>query len=219
MSKKIVIFGCSEFSAMLRTYIEKKEKVYAYCADREFINNDNFDGLPLIAFDELEKLYPSYEYEIIIAVGYNQMNDVRKERFTKAKQMGYKIYSYIHPSVILSTSKIGEGNIFLENVVIAAEVTIGDSNIFQISTTIAHHSNIGSFNFFAPSCAIAGDVNVSDNCFLGTNCTIKNGIDIAPYSLCGAGSIVTKSTDENSVTVPPRSITLNKNSKEMNLLS
>lgn len=219
MGKKVVIFGCSEFSTMIRHYIEKNDQVYAYCADKEYIHENTYDGLPLVAFNDMKKLYPSDKYEMVIAIGYNQMNDIRKGRFIEAKQMGYNIYSYIHPSAIISTSKIGEGNIILENVVIAAGVTIADANIFQIGTVIAHHTTIGSYNFFAPKCAIAGDINITNNCFLGTNCTIKNGIYIAPYSLCGAGSVITQSTDIYSVTVPPRSITLDKNSRDMKLLS
>ena len=38
-----------------------------------------------------------------------------------------------------------------------------------------------------------------DNCFLGVNSTIRDGIEIANHTLIGAGSLITRNTNQYDV--------------------
>lgn len=53
-----------------------------------------------------------------------------------------------------------------------------------------------------------GKIIIEDNCFIGANCTILPGVHIGENTIVGAGSIVTKDLESNSVYagVPARRI-------------
>lgn len=220
MSKKVVVFGTSEFSCMLAEYIgESDDSVCAFCVDREYLDASSQNGLPVIPFEDLPSHFLPGKVEVLVALGYRNMNALRKQRMEQALAMGYTLYTYIHPSAIISIGVCGSGNIFLENVVIAKGVKIGTGNIFQISTSIAHHTTIGNYNFFAPCCHLAGDIHVGDNCFFGINSSIVNGVFVSDYTLCGAGSLLTQDTLPYEAIVPARGSVFNKTSIEIDLLS
>lgn len=218
--QRVVIFGCTEFSAMLRWYVERDgDKVDAYCVDGAYISNrDSFDGLPLLPFEKIGESFPTDSHKFLLTVGYNQMNAIREKKFHEIRSNGYELYSYIHPSAILSSRNMGQGNILLENTVIGMGCIVGDANIFQMSVSIAHHTKIGSFNFFAPSVAIAGDVEIDNNCFFGINSTLKNGIIISKATLCGAGCYLDGSTEPYQAFVPSKRVLLTKRSDEVKLI-
>ena len=225
MEKEIVIVGCSEFSRMMASYLKQDGYIVAaYCQDRKYMDRDCFidwEGIevPVAAFEDIETVYPPDQYDMLITIGYNSMNEIRKNKYHEAKAKGYSICSYIHKSAVNSAEQIGEGNILLENVSLGKGVILGDCNILQMNTVIAHHTKIGSFNFFAPGAVLAGDIEVADNCFFGINCAVKNGIHVAEYTLCGAGSVVAFSTESYNVVVPGRSVILDKDSRNMRLLT
>ena len=144
------------------------------------------------------------------------MNEGRKQTFKKIKEKGYDILTFIHPTALVQTESIGEGNLFFENVTIGAYCTIGEGNIFYPCSHVAHHTTIGNYNFMAISCSIAGHVKIENQCFLGNHSTTKNGVCIADKTLVGAGAYISKNTSENNVIVPVRAVVLeNKLSEDM----
>ena len=219
--KKTIIFGLSDFAGQLYRYnkIDKIFDLCAFTADRDYCSIGELFGLPVIPFDELPAKCPPNEYDILIALGYQRMNDIRKATYGKIKDLGYDVLSYVHPSVIMLTDKIGEGNIFLEGTVVGLDCVIGNCNIFKASTHISHDTVIGDFNYFSVSTSIAGEVTIKDNCFFGNNSTTNDKITIASYTLAGAGAYIAHDVNEEyGVYVPARTIRLeNKNSREMKL--
>ena len=159
-------------------------------------------------FEECGQIYAPDEHELLFCIGYHRMNHTREEKFAQARAMGYTIASYRHPSAIIQADSIGEGNIFMEGVVIGQGVKIGEGNIFWPCSHVAHHTTVGNYNFFTISCAVAGNIVIHDHCVFGNNCTIRNGIDIAEGCLIGAGAYIAHSTEADSVYVPPRSYKL-----------
>lgn len=49
----------------------------AFTADRDFIEQEEFLDLPVIPFDDVEKLYPPERFKMFVAVGYQKVNTVR----------------------------------------------------------------------------------------------------------------------------------------------
>ena len=156
---------------------------------------------------------------MLICVGYTNKNMVRKRIYSEAKEKGYHIVNYIHPTATIATDMfVGWGTIVFERVTIGQFVKLGAMNVFDIGTVVSHHSVIGDFNFFAPVSALAGYVTVGQNCFFGIHSTIRNGISIADYTLVGAGCYISKNTEPYSVQVSARSTTLSgKSSLDMKL--
>ncbi len=207
MKKKLIIFGTTYFSEMLMYYVEKYDnaEVIAFTADEQYITSDVIFDRPAVGFECLDKEFDMENISVMLGIGYNNMNGLRQKKFQEIKKHGYKIESFIHPSVHMEKCKFGEGNIMLENVSIGYSVNIGDCNIFWNGSNISHHCTIGNYNFFAPSSVLAGKVKVRDNCFFGINVTVRGGITIEDRTLAGAGAYISKDTCQGSVYVPEKS--------------
>ena len=92
MKRKCVIFGTTDFGKMLRYYFEKYAdvQIVAYTVDKAYLESDTYDGLPAVAYEEVEKAYPPTEYTMVIALGYKKMNQIRQQKFEDAKRKGYR---------------------------------------------------------------------------------------------------------------------------------
>lgn len=219
MKKTIVIWGISELSQIISKYMQSDDRyeVVAYTLDDYYVKQESFLSKPLIPFSKLAEVLGRTAFEILVTVGYGRMNDVRRDIIKRLLAGGYAVAEYIHPTSLVYSSRLGIGNIILENCSVGAFTELGDGNIIYPSTTISHHSKIGSFNFFSVECAVAGHVIVGDNCFFGVNCTVKNELKIANHTLVGAATYIAHDTDEYGVYVPERTVKLNKSSMDMKL--
>ena len=209
--KKIILFGNGSYAKTLTYYIENTTdwEIVAYCTDLISIET-TFNNKPYVPLCELLNKYAPKEYEIVMGIGYRNMNNLRKEKFNLLKGMGYTFANLIHPSAILNNTILGEGNIILENVVIEPNTVLGNNIIIWSATLLGHDGHIGSHSHFAACSLVAGNVKIGENCFLGNHSTVKDGIEIADYTLLGAGVYVSKNTQKYDVVVPARAVTLNK---------
>lgn len=216
---KCVIFGLTTFAQMIRHLEEKfyDVEVVAYTVDGKYKTEDVFDGLPVVAFEELEQLYPNTEYSVLIGLGYSHMNNIRKQKFEEIKSKGYTIESFVHPQVIRDdTFQMGEGNIIFENVVLGYKAKIGNGNILWNGTHISHESIVGDFNHFSGGTMLGGKTMIKNNCFFGMGSILCGNRVIEDYTLVGAGCYVGQNTKPYGVYVPARTVCLeNKKSTDM----
>lgn len=213
--KNIILFGLDQFADTMYELLKEEDRyeIVGFCVDRVYLPKVNKkNNLPIVAFDEIKKIFPPEVNDIIFCIGYTKMNLIRKEKMHQAIEWGYNVVGYKHPTAVVQTETVGFGNIFMEGVVIGRGVKIGDGNIFWPLAHVAHHTVVGSYNFFTISVAVAGNIIIGDNCVFGANCTIKNGISVANGTLVGAGAYISSSTEEYSVYVPPRSYKLESKS-------
>lgn len=212
--RKVIIFGTNDFVDMFYVYAsrDKTYEICAFTADKRYIEEETRHGLPVVAFEDIEINFPPNEYDMMIGLGYNQMNNFRKLKFEEAKSKGYNIVGYQHPTAIVLADKIGEGNLIMEGVVIGNGCIIGDGNIISTSAMLGHNTILGNYNFFAGSSCLGGEVHVENNCMFGLNCTVKHGVKIADYTLVGAAAYISRDTEKESVYVPARSCKLERKS-------
>ena len=95
-SKKVIIFGVSDFAKLIKHYfdIDSKYKIVAFCIDDKYQKDDTFCGLPVIKYSEINKYSPN-EYSFFIAIGYSKLNSIRAEVYTRLKKLGYSFVNYI----------------------------------------------------------------------------------------------------------------------------
>ena len=205
MTKRIVIFGVSEFAALVHYYFthDAAYQITAFTVDSPYLTDERFCNLPVIPFETIETEFPPENYGMFIAVGYSRMNQLRSEKFMAGKRKGYSLVSYI--STRNSTwpdLRIGENCLILENNVIQPFVTIEDDVFIWSGNLISHQVHIGRNCFISSHVSIGGHVDLGENCFIGMNSIIKEKITVARNSLVGAGSIILKSTQESGVYLP-----------------
>lgn len=198
--KKLIIFGNNSFAELVTHYLASVYDIIAYTVDKDYISSDCFLDKPLISFDCVENFYSPNEYDMFVAIGYNQRNKVRELKIKEALSKGYNLVSYIHPtSYIDKNVKFGRNCFVFENSIIQPYVEINDGCIIWANATICHNSKIGKNVFIASNSCINGYTKIQNNTFIGSGAVIRDGIEIAPYNLIGAGCIIQSSTVENSV--------------------
>lgn len=69
--KRLVIFGAAGFAEMAHYYFERDSqyKVAAFTVDAAYMAEATFQGLPVIAFEELEASFPPDQTTLFIAMG------------------------------------------------------------------------------------------------------------------------------------------------------
>lgn len=202
--KKIVIFGIGDIAKLAHYYFvhDSDFEVVAFTADPEFIECQEYLGLPVVPFNAVSKQYPPDQYAMFIAISYQKINKVRAEKYDAAKTLGYSLVSYISSkATILNDYDIGDNCFILEDNTIQPFVKIGNNVTLWSGNHIGHDAVIKDHCFIASHVVVSGFVVIEPYCFLGVNATLRNNITIAQGCVIGAGALILKDTDEFGVYV------------------
>lgn len=217
---KLIIFGTGDVAQIANYYFEvdSEHEVVAFTVDKAFINSEDFEGKPVIPFEEISKVFPSDEYKMFIALSYSNLNKVREVKYFEAKERGYDLVTYISSKCsFMSQFKCGDNCFIFEDNTIQPFVRIGNNVTLWSGNHIGHHSTIYDHNFISSHVVISGHCKINSNSFIGINATIGHQVEIGRENIIGAGSIITKSTLEGEVYVPARSVKLDKHSSQIKL--
>lgn len=215
--EKIIIWGIGQISQVLTFYIQKytQYKICAYTLDKEYMGDKNeFNGIPVIAFEEIEKHFSPNEYKMALIMGYKNLNRYREERYLQAKAKGYDFINYISPHSLVETECIGKNVFILGQCHIQPFTEIGNNCILWSDTMIGHHTIISDNCFFAGA-KIAGFVKIKRNCFLGSCSMIADGIIIGQHSVIGQSCHIVKDVKDYSVFVSKQTKRLDLTSEEI----
>lgn len=217
--ENVIIFGEGNIQEVALFYLQNdyRYNVVAFTADIEYISKDIYLGLPIVPFEDIEKVYTPNEYKMFIPLGYKRNNHLREEKYIQAKNKGYSFITYISPKATYYGTPVGENCFIFENNVIQPFTSIGNNTILWSGNHIGHHTKIGNHCFIASHVVVSGCVTVDDYTFIGVNACIRNGIKIGRDNLIGAGAVITRDTNEKEVYVPNRSILLSKKSDEVSI--
>jgi len=218
--KKLILFGTGDIAQIAHDYFEKDSEysVVAFTVDQEFLTGSEFEKKPLFPFENIETIYTPAEYEIFIALSYTQLNKLREKKYLEAKEKGYKIASFISSKcTYLSKYPPGENAFIFEDNTIQPYVKIGDNVTLWSGNHIGHHSIIKDHNFISSHVVISGHCIINSHCFLGVNSTLAHKVEIGERTIVGAGAVITKNTEQDSIYVAPRSVKLDKKSNEITL--
>lgn len=201
--ENIVIYGETAFAERIYSYIkfENVMNVLSFTNAKAFKEKEAIQDVPVIAFEELGERFKGIEFSILIAVGYVQMNNIRKKIYDECKEAGYRIATYISKTTTLYSNDIGEGCIIMPNVYVGSNCRIGTGNIIASCTCLSHDNSIGDFNFISSNAIFGGHSTVCNNCFIGLGSVIRDGITINNYSLVGSATNLMTSTDPEGIYV------------------
>lgn len=201
---KLIIFGIGEQAEVASFLFEHDSKfeVEAFCVDKQYIKNSTFQGKPVVPFEEVQDFYSPEKYLGFVAVGYNMMNDLRRNKYNEFKNKGYELASYISSKATTWPGfECGDNALILEGNNIQPFVKIGSNVTLWSGNHIGHHSIIEDNVFMTSHVVVSGGVKIGKNSFIGVNATIRDHINIGDYSLIASGALLTKSTDNNGVYV------------------
>lgn len=201
--KKLIIFGADDFAQLAKFYfdLDSDYEVSAFVVDPQYCDNDLFCGLPLVSSDIVNYSYPSSNYDMFIAMGYANLNEMRELKYNEYKSRGYKFARYISSKATCWY----EGNEFGDNVFVLEDNTIQPYSRIDSDTVlwsgnhIGHHAHIGKHVFITSHVVVSGRAEIGDNTFIGVNATINDHIHVADHNAIGSGALITRDTDPYSM--------------------
>jgi sugar O-acyltransferase (sialic acid O-acetyltransferase NeuD family) len=216
-SKKLIIFGANDTAKLAHYYFQNdtEYEVVAFTVDPAYIQENEFQGLPLLSFETIESQYPPSQYDLFVAVSYNQINKLRAKKFQEALDKGYTLPSYISSKASVWSESIGRNCFIMEDNTIQPFVSIGDNVVLWSGNHIGHDTVIQDHCFISSHVVVSGHVVVEPYCFLGVNATIRNAIRIATECVIGAGAIIVKNTEPKGVYIGSAASKYKLNSDEL----
>jgi sugar O-acyltransferase (sialic acid O-acetyltransferase NeuD family) len=183
---------------------DSPHEVVAFTADADHIAKSEFHGLPVVPFEDLPSRYPPDDFQMFVALGYQNMNSLRATKYRQAKDLGYTLISYVNSRASnFGRIPLGDNCLVLENAVLQPGATIGNNVFVWSGNHIGHHARIEDHCYIAGQAVISGSTTIGPYCFIGVNATIGHEITIGRESFVGANCFLTKNAEAKSVFVMP----------------
>ncbi|MBF2055456.1 MAG: transferase [Candidatus Sericytochromatia bacterium] len=157
-NKPVIMFGAGQRAEILHCLLHQVGyEIAAFCLDAAWRKTDRFKERPVVDFEGIDQIYAPHEYQLIVAVGYQHLNQLRADRVAAAQAMGYELLSYISPEASLWPGfvpgvhcRIGTRSLIQPFAEVGDNVSIGSGCI------IGHHSKIQDHAFIASGVMLGG---------------------------------------------------------------
>ena len=195
---KVIIFGVLDTAELAHFYLthDSDHEVVAFALSREYLKETEFKGLPVVAFEDLETLFPPQEYKFFAPMTGRGMNRNREKIYLEAKAKGYECISYVSSKATTFGNPIGENCFILEDNTLQPFTTIGNNVVMWSGNHIGHHGQIKDHVFFTSHVVMSGHCTIESYCFFGVNATIRDYLHVAQGTLVGMASAIYKDTEE-----------------------
>lgn len=189
--KKIYIVGGNGFARECYCHLLEMAKKDASIEFGGFLGHGGYGHT--VDYKDFQKYYVGEVSEhqfkeneyVIIGAGYPEL---RSKIYHDLKEQGVRFFTLITGDYeINSFTSVGEANVFIHSSP-SPNVKIGNGNVFNYEVIIAHDADIGDFNFFGPRSQILGDVKIESFNQIGANsillpqCKVGYNNKIAPLS-------------------------------------
>lgn len=198
-TKRLVIVGEGEFGEIAYEYFSHDSvyEVVAFAVEKKYRTKDNLFGLPIMDFEDVDKVYSPQDYEAFVAVTYTRLNRVRTRLFKECKRKGYSCATYISSrAFVWHNVSIGENSFIFENNTIQYQVKIGDNVILWSGNHIGHSSVIEDNCWLTSHDVVSGYCHIGAGSFIGVNATLGDCVTLNRDIVLGAGSLTVKDLTE-----------------------
>jgi len=200
----LLIFGTGKIAEAVTVLLENDDKycISAYICDDDFVSSETFLGKPVVALSKFEGKFKPDNYKIFVAVGYQDMNQLRTSKYKYFRKLGFSFASYISPS-LKTNSSIGENTIIMDGANIQPCTEFGNNVFVWGGAMVGHHSIIEDNCWLTGGCMIGGSTKIGQSTFVGLGAMIGHAIVIGEKCMLGAGTLTCKSLPAGTVLVTP----------------
>ena len=200
---RVIIFGVQDFAQLAKFYLQhdSEHEVVAFSVHKQYLpEGETFEGLRVVAFEDVEETYPASEFKFFAPMSPSRMNKLRESVYYQIRGKGYEMISYVSSkATVFPGTSIGDNCFILEDNTIQPFTSIGNNVVLWSGNHIGHHSQIKDHNFFTSHVVLSGHCVVNPYCFLGVNATIRDQITLAEGTLVGMSAIIMRNTEPWSV--------------------
>lgn len=195
---KVVIFGLLDTAELAHYYLvnDSEHEVVAFTVSKAYLDQHEFKGLPVVAFEDIEQSYPPDSYMLFAPMTAKNMNKLRETVYLEGKRKGYDYITYISSRATVCHNEIGENCFILEDNTIQPFTKIGNNVVLWSGNHIGHHGQIKDHVFFTSHVVMSGHCTIESHCFFGVNATIRDYSHIKQGTLLAMGASLTKSETE-----------------------
>lgn len=217
MKNDLVIFGIGKIAEVV-FYYAKEEcgfNVVAFCVDGQYKTVESFQGLPVVAFESVEREFSPSTHDLFVAVGYHDLNRLREAKCKEAIAKGYRLPSIVSPIANLPKNVQLGWNCFVMPPCFIHPCVVLKNNVFVFNgATVGHHSVLEDNCWLTSSCNIGGNVSIGANTFMALNSTVGHSVSIGRTCFIGANALVTKNLEDDKVVIVESSKPLRLNSRQ-----
>jgi sugar O-acyltransferase (sialic acid O-acetyltransferase NeuD family) len=199
---KIVVFGAGKIAEVVHGLLceDPSYSIAGFTCDREFMPGNEKQGLPVVAFEEVETRFPPATFAMIVAVGYQEVNTLRADRCRQAREKGYRLASWISPRAHVPKScVVGANCVVMDGASLQPEARLGEDVFVWSGAVVGHHATIGDHCWLASNCTVSSTAVIEPFCFVGVNAAIGHAITIGARSIIGAATVITRDTAPDGV--------------------
>lgn len=198
-NKKLVIYGIGETAEIAADYFKEDSdfEVVGFTVDSSYLTIDSLLGLPVVPFEEVEKIFKTDVHHMFAAASFSKLNRTRTDMYNKAKAKGYTMATYISSKAFVwHNVEVGENVMIFENNVIQYSCKIGNNVILWSGNHIGHQTVIRNNAFISSHCVVSGYCDIGENCFLGVNSTFNDKILLTEDTFVSSGSLIVKNVHD-----------------------
>ena len=202
-TKKLIIYGESAYAQMLANYFQtdSEYEVVAFCADEAYKTQDEIEGIPVIALEEIETHYASDTHSIFSAIGYKSVR-THKLLFEKIAKLSFPVASYVSSQAMVDAScHIGVNCLVLAGCIIEPEAVVEDNCFVNSGAIVCHHSVVKAHTILASGSLIGGHSTVGESSLIGFHATVAELLELADETLLAAGSVLLEDTYKHTMYV------------------
>lgn len=194
--QRVVILGAGGFAREVlwvfreANGVNHQWEVLGFIDENPKLHGKVICDLPVLGDFEWLKKADKSEIKGICGVGNPK---TKKYLVEKAKSLGLKFCSVIHPNVRMSEYvEIGKGTVITAGNIITTQVKIGNHVTLNLDCTLGHDDIIEDYCNIAPGAHISGNVTFKEGVDFGTGAVILQGLTVGKWSIIGAGAVVTR---------------------------
>jgi sugar O-acyltransferase (sialic acid O-acetyltransferase NeuD family) len=194
-NQKLVIIGDSAFAEVAYEFFthDSTYEVVAFSVEHNWLKRDRLFNLPVVPFENLEKLYPPSGHHVFVAVVFSQANRLRTRLYLEARAKGFQPASYVSSQALVpDNARVGEHSFICEATVVQPHAKIGDNVVLWSGNQIGHHAVIKNNCFTLPDAVVCEFAQIGENCIIGANATIMANVTIGDYRCVEAGALIDK---------------------------
>jgi sugar O-acyltransferase (sialic acid O-acetyltransferase NeuD family) len=195
----VIIFGVADFASLAHFYLkhDTQHHLAAFSVSAEYLPPGGaFEGLPVVAFEEVEHKYPASDYSFFAPMSHRKMNRLRESVYNQIKAKGYHLISYVSSrATVWPEAQIGDNCFILEDNTLQPFTPIGNNVVLWSGNHIGHHGVIHDHVLFTSHVVLSGHCTVEPYCFFGVNATVRDGVRIAQGSLIAMAAGIIADTE------------------------
>jgi acetyltransferase-like isoleucine patch superfamily enzyme len=194
--RRLLLYGNGPHTRAIYGYVHDLPALSGFIVDDHVVHQRPAIGdFPVTPLSRAVAEFPPDEYAVLVALGYRDFNDLRRDRTQALRQLGYRTLSYIDPSVRLPrTFSVEENCIVIDHASLNDGVTIQEGTFVSCGAMVGHDSILEPYSWVGPGAALAGGVTIGQASILGLNCSVKQNTRLGHHTLVFPNTFVNADT-------------------------